>query len=212
MKIAFINGSPKIKESASSYILEELKTFLEQDGNIISEFCFRQPQLTVEEMEQFTEYNVFVFAFPLYVDGIPSHLLNCLVQLETIFAAMNRRDIMVYSLVNCGFYEAHQNKLALEMMENWCAKAGLKWGQGLAIGGGGMLISIKSVPMGHGPKRNFEKAFKQLANNILKCASGENIFINQSFPRILYKLGAEMGWRQSIKANGLKRNDLFLKK
>jgi hypothetical protein len=75
-----------------------------------------------------TECNVLVFAFPLYVDGIPSHLLNCLRKLEKFFGGLDKKDIMVYSLGNCGFYEGDQNKLAIEMMENWCAKAGLKWG------------------------------------------------------------------------------------
>ncbi|MEW9096463.1 MAG: hypothetical protein AB2417_15400 [Clostridiaceae bacterium] len=212
MKIAFINGSPKIKDSASGCILQELKAFLEQDSNIISEYCFRKPQLSIKEMEQLTEYNVLVFAFPLYVDGIPSHLLNYLLQLEMIFATIKEKDIIVYSLVNCGFYEGHQNKLAIEIMENWCAKAGLKWGQGIGIGAGGMLPGLKSVTIGHGPKKNLEKALKQLSNNILKGTSEENIFITANFPRVLYKLGAEMGWRQSIKSNGLKRKDLFMRK
>lgn len=212
MKIAFINGSPKIKDSASGCILQELKAFLDQDSNIISEYCFRKPQLSTKEMEKLTEYNALVFAFPLYVDGIPSHLLNCLIQLEMIFANMKEKDVIVYSLVNCGFHEGHQNKLAIEMMENWCAKSGLKWGQGIGIGAGGMLPSLKSVAIGHGPKKNLEKALKQLANNILKGASEESIFITANFPRVLYKLVVEMGWRQSIKANGLKRKDLFMSK
>lgn len=115
-------------------------------------------------------------------------------------------------MVNCGFYEGHQNKLALEMMENWCVKARLKWGQGIGIGAGGMLSGLKNVPIGHGPKKNLEKAFNQLTNNILNSSSEENIFVNANFPRILYKFAAEMGWRQAIKANGLKRKDLFLQK
>lgn len=212
MKIAFINGSPKFKESASGYILEELKSLLKDDSNIVSEYCFNKPQLSIEDMEQLKECNVLVFAFPLYVDGIPAHLLRCLVQLEEFFKGLSRTDIIVYSLVNSGFYEAHQNGLALEMMENWCIKSGLKWGQGLGIGGGGMLLSIKNVQAGHGPRKNFDMALNELAGNILGSIPKNNIFINPSFPRILYKLGAEMGWRHSIKENGLKRKDLFMKK
>lgn len=212
MKIALISGSPKVKDSASDYILQELKPFLGQDANIISEYYFRKPQLSAKEIEQLTESNILVFAFPLYVDGIPSHLLKCLIQLQKTFKNINRNDILVYSLVNCGFYEGYQNKLAIEMMENWCTKSGLRWGQGLGIGAGGMLASIKNVPIGHGPKKNLGRALKQLANNILKCTSEENIFITSNFPRVLYKVAAEAGWRQSIKANGLKKKDLFLKK
>lgn len=212
MKIAFINGSPKVKGSASGCILQDLKTFLKPDSNTICEYNFSKPQLSKEEMEQLVEYNILVFAFPLYVDGIPSHLLSCLSQLEEFFTTMERKEIIVYSFVNCGFYEGHQNRLAIEMVENWCEKAGLKWGQGIGIGAGGMLQSLQSVPIGHGPKKNMEKAFKLLVNNILKCTSGENIFITPNFPRIAYKLAAEMGWRQTVKANGLRRRDLNLKK
>lgn len=91
-------------------------------------------------------------------------------------------------------------------------KSGLKWGQGLGIGGGGMMTAIKNVPIGQGPKKSLGKAFRELANNILNGTSQENIFISPNFPRILYKLAAEMEWRKAIKANGLKRKDLSIKK
>ncbi|WP_346888390.1 hypothetical protein [Clostridium sp. UBA1056] len=42
--------------------------------------------------------------------------------------------------------------------------------------------------------------------------SGDNVFITENFPRFAYKLSGELGWRQAIRANGLKRKDLFLKK
>jgi len=212
MKIALINGSPKIKDSASDCVLQELKAFLEQHDNIIFEHHFRRPQLSTEEMKDLVKCVALVFAFPLYVDGIPSHLLNCLAELESFLLTLNKKEIKVYSLVNCGFYEGHQNKLAIEIMENWCVKSGLQWGQGVGIGAGGMLPSLKNVPIGNGPKKNLEKALKQIANNILKSTSEENIFITANFPRAAYKFAAEMGWRQSIKANGLKRKDLFWRK
>lgn len=210
MKIAFINGSSKTKDSASGCILNDLKPFLKD--NTISEYKFNKKKVTLEQMEELAKCDVLVFAFPLYVDGIPSHLLNCLIQLEKFFTQIEQKEIIVYCLVNCGFYEGHQNKLAIEMMESWCKKSGVKWGQGIGIGAGGMIISLKNVTIGHGPKKNLGKAFKMLSNNILKGTSEGNIFITANFPRILYKLAAEMGWRHLIKANGLKRKDLFFKK
>jgi len=212
MKIALINGSPKVTNSASGCLLQELKPFLQHDTNVISEHNFRKPQLSIEEMEQLAECNVLVFAFPIYVDGIPSHLLNCLMQLESFFSAKEEKDIIVYSIANCGFYEGHQAAIAIEMMKNWCIKAGLCWGQGVGVGAGGMLTSIKNVPIGYGPKKSLGAAFEKLAKNILEHSSGEDIFITADFPRTLYKLAAEMGWRKSIKANGMKKKDLSLKK
>lgn len=212
MKIALINGSPKIKNSASGCLLSELKTFLEHDNNTISEYYFRSPQLSEKVMHELEEFNVLVFAFPLYVDGIPSHLLNCLIQMEKFFSEIKEKDIIVYSLVNCGFYEGHQNTLAIEIMKNWCEKAELKWGQGVGIGAGGMITALKDVPIGRGPKKSLGLAFEKLTNNILKHSSGDDIFITANFPRIMYKFAAEMGWGKSIKANGLRRKDLFLRK
>lgn len=212
MKIALINGSPKSNNSVSECILQELKVFIESDNNMISEYNFRKPQLNAEEIEELAEQDVLVFAFPLYVDGIPSHLLNCLIQLEKAFIVANKKDILVYTLVNCGFYEGHQNRVAIEIMENWCTKVGLKWGQGVGIGAGGMFQSVKSVPLGYGPKKNLGVVIKQLSDNIQNCNMGENTFIKPNFPRFAYKLAAEMGWRSSIRANGLNRKDLFLKK
>lgn len=212
MKIAFINGSPKAKESASGCLIEDLKTLLVHDESLTSDFHLRKPILSGKDMEQMAECDALIFAFPTYVDGIPSHLLSCLSQLENFFLDIKEKDIFVYSLVNCGFFEGRQNAVAIEMMKNWCKKAGLKWGQGFGCGAGGMLLSIKKVPFEHWPKKKISKALKELSINVLNRTSGEDIYASVEFPRILYKLAGEMGWRQSIKANGLKRKDLFLQK
>jgi multimeric flavodoxin WrbA len=211
MKIALINGSPKNMESASGCLLQELKKFLGDDKEI-AEYSFRKPQLNEEEMEQVAESNALVFAFPLYVDGIPSHLLSCIMQLESFLSTIKEKDIVVYTLVNCVFFEGHQTALAIEMMKNWCKKAGLRWGQGIGMGAGGMLQSVKNVPAGYGPKKDLGEALSKLVKNISERSSGEDIFITANFPRFLYKLAAEMGWRKSVKANGLKTRDLHLRK
>jgi multimeric flavodoxin WrbA len=210
MKIALINGSPKRKDSASGLILEKFKAFVTGDDQIISELHFYQPQITAEEVEQLIDCDALVFAFPLYVDAIPSHLLRCLRQLEWVFTALNGREIMVYAIVNCGFYESEHNELALEMMENWSKRAGLKWGQGLALGTGGMLNMLERIQPGQGPFKKLKTVFTQLANEILNRSSAKTIYFTAVFPRFLYKLAAEAGWRKEIKANGLKKKDLFL--
>jgi multimeric flavodoxin WrbA len=212
MNIALINGSPKSKDSASGHVLKALKAFLEPDRNGFTEYSFRKSQVSEEEMKQLGQSDVLVFAFPLYVDGIPSHLLSCLVQLESFFTELCKKDILVYALVNCGFYEGHQNNIAIEMMKNWCAKAGLKWGQGVGIGSGGMLPMLNNIPIGKGPTRNLEAALKQVSGNVIQGMSSEDISITANFPRLLYKLAAEMGWRKAVKENGLKRRDLFMRR
>lgn len=106
MKVALINGSPKISGSASSAILQDLRSLLEADSNAICEYHFRKPVVSPTAVAALSDSDVLVFAFPLYVDGIPSHLLSCLVQLEQSLAKVNR-EITVYAVANCGFYEGH---------------------------------------------------------------------------------------------------------
>lgn len=110
LKIALINGSPKAKNSASEAALQALGAFMKDSE--ISKYDFRKPQLGFEHLKQLEEQEVWVLAFPLYVDGIPSHLLSCLAQLENHFKAQPTPKVTVYCLVNCGFYEGEQCGLA----------------------------------------------------------------------------------------------------
>ncbi|MEQ8197815.1 MAG: hypothetical protein ABRQ27_07405 [Clostridiaceae bacterium] len=206
-RIALINGSPKMKNSASACILEVLKKYLDNDN--IAEYNLRLPQ--TQDIEEICEREILVFAFPLYVDGVPSNLLNCLYQLEQ-HLKNKHAETVVYAIANCGFYEGKQSSIALDMMENWCIKSNVRWGQGIGIGGGGMMPMLNGKSAEKGPMKNTAAALKELANHIQEEKSAENLYVSPNFPRILYKMAAEMGWRQQIRANGLKRKDLFLRK
>lgn len=204
LRAAFINGSPKFKESASKCLLEDLKKYT--GGLDISELELHTAKLKEAEEEILLKSDVLVFAFPLYVDGVPSHVLHYLTRLEQLFQENN--NITVYAIVNSGFYEAHQNQYAIQIMKNWCAKAKLHWGQGVGIGGGGMLLSIRSVPPEAGPKKKLTVVLQQLARNIEEKKESQDCYVTPGFPRFLYKLSADLGWGQAIKANGLKPKDL----
>ncbi len=211
MKTALINGSPKAKNSASEYVLKALRPLLPNEHEIV-EYNFRKSTLSDYDLGQIAECDILVFAFPLYVDGIPSQLVNCLYQLETFINAKPTKKSTVYCLVNSGFYEGHQNAIALEIMKNWCEKARINWGQGVGIGGGGMLSRLVGIPDGQGPKKNLLIVLRAIANSISTGTTADDLYISPNFPRFAYKLGAEMGWLQQGKANGLKRKDLFMKK
>ena len=81
MKIALINGSPKINNSASGALLEDVKRYLGETIEVIN-FGFHSSGISKEVIEELKKIDVWVFSYPLFVDGIPGHLLSCLVQLE----------------------------------------------------------------------------------------------------------------------------------
>lgn len=208
MIVALINGSPKVKNSASRALLEDVKTYLLEKAEVI-ELTLRTATLPNEAKEVLAKADAWVFAFPLYVDGIPGHLLSCLVQLEELKVPTSQ--VQVYGIANCGFYEGVQNELALEVLENWCIKNGCTWAGGVGIGGGGSLGQLPKLPYGQGPKASVDFALHDLAESMLQGKTKENQFATVGMPRFLYKLAAQMGWRQAIKANGGKSRDLAKK-
>ncbi|WP_298483464.1 hypothetical protein [uncultured Ruminococcus sp.] len=205
MTIALLNGSPKIKESASRTLLSDLKTFF-PEGTKCVEIGLHSRNLPENEIELLFRADAWVFSFPLYVDGIPSHLLSILCELEEQYA--NHPEISVYGIVNCGFYEGIQTEFALQILQNWCVKAGYTWAGGVGVGGGGALPMLSEVKPGTGPKAPIDKTLQILADTIQSRKQTENHYVSVGMPRFLYKMAAQMGWRQMIRANGGKKKDL----
>ena len=205
MKVALINGSPKVNNSASKALLEDLKCYFSEKAEIV-EFGFHKTSISGEILEELGKVDAWVLAFPLYVDGIPAHLLSCLIQLQQ--ASLQNQNIHIYGIVNCGFYEGIQAEPALRILQNWCTKTGTIWGAGMGIGGGGALPMMPKMKLGQGPKAPIEKAMSMLADKMLRGEAHENMYVSVALPRFMYKMGAQFGWRQAIKANGGKKRDL----
>lgn len=210
MRIALVNGSPKVEKSASGILLGNLKEYLlGKRGNLEAEpleIGMHRRTVPEEALGKLTGAEAWVFAFPLYVDGIPGHLLSCLSQLEEAWRGSH--NVQAYGIVNCGFYEGIQAEPALELLGNWCGKTGFTWCGGVGVGGGGALGQMPSGEKGHGPWGPVDLALESLADRILQRESQGNQYVSVAFPRFLYKMAAQMGWRQMIKGNGGKRKDL----
>lgn len=203
MKIALIDGSPKIKGSVSGMLAEDLKSYLSSQAEI-SEFGMHKPVIPEDMQEELKEMDAWVFFCPLYVDGIPAHLLSCLVRLEKTCGS--NHEIHIYGVVNCGFHEGIQAEPALKILRNWCQKAGLSWGGGIGIGGGGGLGSMPKTE--RGPRAPVYKALRALAGTLIRREEQDNEYVSVAFPGFLYKIAAQAGWRQMIRANGGKIKDL----
>lgn len=118
MNISIINGSPKSGKSTSGLLIKYLLQEMEECNAEVFKCT-----LQTAELAKIACSDVLVLVFPLYVDSIPSQLLQLLIILEEL-KNLNH-DMMVYCIVNNGFFEGTQNYIAIQQIKNWCAAANL---------------------------------------------------------------------------------------
>ncbi len=135
MKTVFLNCSPKKRFCASAYFLFLQRIFV--SGEKVNE-KLRTTADHARVLEQIRDAQTVVFVLPLYVDGIPSHVLRFMEEMET-FCRGNGLNLRVYCIANNGFIEGKQNEPLMQVFENFCVRTGLAWGGGVGIGGGVML-------------------------------------------------------------------------
>lgn len=124
-----LNGSPRAPRSNSHQYAQLLCS--ELDGTC-TEYALlsKDWQAILPAMEDCTD---LVLVFPLYVDCLPSGMLEFLIWLQE-HPPVNRPTVHV--LINCGFVEPEQNNTALDILRLFCKQAGFPFGSSLSIGGG----------------------------------------------------------------------------
>ena len=135
MKTVFINCSPKKRFCASSYFLSLQRLFT---GGQKATEKLRAPTDYDRILAQLRSADAVVFCLPLYVDGVPSHVLRFMEAME-VFCRQNSLHLKVYCIANNGFIEGRQNEPLMQIFEHFCTRAGLSWSGGVGIGGGVML-------------------------------------------------------------------------
>jgi multimeric flavodoxin WrbA len=210
MKISFINGSPKNRNSVSGSLLKALENvILESDIAMnfdISNFKISSSNFDLSQYDAISQSDILVFAFPLYIDSVPSHVVKWLSLFENFFS---NKKIKVFAIINCGFYEGSQSKNAISIMKNWTNKANLIWGQGMGVGAGPMFFFEKMIKSNG---KDIIDGLKRLHAVIFtKGSSEDDIYTIPNVPRFVYKLSSENAWRQAIRKNGGNPKDLSKK-
>lgn len=135
MKTVLINCSPKKSFSASAYFISLQRLFVK--GEKVTE-KLQNKKDHGRILEELRNADSVVFCLPLYVDGIPSHVLHFLKEAE-MFCKENELHLKVFCIANNGFIEGKQNEPLMQNFENFCVRAGIFWCGGVGIGGGVML-------------------------------------------------------------------------
>jgi len=135
MKTVFINCSPKKRFCASAWFLSLQRLFVR--GEKVTE-KLRTPADHARILSELNDAQAVVFCLPLYVDGIPSHVLRFMEEMEA-YCKKNSLHLSLYCIANNGFIEGRQNEPLMQSFEHFCSRTGLTWGGGVGIGGGVML-------------------------------------------------------------------------
>ena len=207
MKISIINGSPKAIKSNSEILGSYLSSLLKE--NEIKEYYSIYARLDDKIKNEIHNSDILIFLFPLHVDGIPSNLLKLLVKFEE--EKVVKSETKIYCIVNNGFYESKQNRLAIFQMKNWCEKVNARWGQGIGVGAGELLPHLKKYPLGRGPLKNLGKVLDKFSANILTLKSDEDIYINPNWLKSLYFFQGTISWILKGRKNNLRVRELFRK-
>ncbi|MDR0585557.1 MAG: NAD(P)H-dependent oxidoreductase [Treponema sp.] len=209
MKIIIINGSQKSGESNTGIILNELNSLIRKEHKVIN-YVLGSKKIASELYKEIITGDVIVFAFPLYIDSIPSNALKMLIDIEDFLKKGGVQDIVMYAIINNGFYEGKQTRIAFEIIQNWCEHTGIRFGGGIGQGAGEMIGATKNMPLSKGPFNNLGRELKFLMEKIEVKETFETKYLSPCFPRFLWRFMAKHTfWHPMAYKNKLKKKDLI---
>lgn len=121
MKLLIFNASPKKRGGASQFFSGILRLFL--PSLVKKTVPLRSRKDFDHALSQLGSADAVCISFPLYVDGLPSHLAEFLSLAEEYCKARSLR-FRLYAIANNGFIEGQQNRTALRILESWCLHSG----------------------------------------------------------------------------------------
>lgn len=218
MKISLINGSPKTGTSCSGVLLNQLQQDVLDKGKpkvspeSFTIYRINQNPLSDMDVAEIAKSDIIVVAFPLYVDGIPSHMLAALYQLEKAFSKTSApQKTVFYGIINNGFSESHQNQHAANMLKLFCQRAGLSFGQVFAVGAGEMLRSMveMNVPFGKASLSYVKEDWDSFIDHIVEQKSAPSVFCSPKMPGWMFCIiGNHTFWNPSAKKNGITKKEM----
>ena len=210
MKISIINGSQKIGKSNTGIILDKLNDLLKEKHEV-KNYHSGINDFSNETLKDIISGDVIVLAFPLFADSIPSQTLKMLIELEKIVKRERVNNLIIYTIVNNGFYEGKQNHIALDIMKNWCDHTGIKFGGGIGQGAGEMIGATQDIPMNKGPFNNLGRALQAMTEKIELKEPFEITYLSPYFPRFLWKFMGTRFWHIRASKNGITKKDIIRK-
>lgn len=191
--ILILNGSPRAPRSNSkryaALFMNRCKVQCEYQNITKSNHA--------ELCEKMNEVSDVLLVFPLYADGLPVTLLDFLKTLET---CPPERKPVISVLINCGFFEYHQNDIAVRMVELFCRQNGYRFGSVLKIASGEAILDTPFCGL---VKRKLE----QLAAAIVQ-GKARVLHVSMPLTRGMFVRASTRYWVSYGKKNGVSREQM----
>lgn len=212
-------GSPKGKASSSYALGGYLVRKLEAGGMEVEEMTVHAALQSTENLHRLHKAvdsaDLFVVAFPLYVDQLPAPLIQILELVAerrtgtfgvTPWAGPLLQKLAV--IVQCGFPEARQNQPAVDIMRQFANQAGFEWAGALSMGMGG-AVGRRPLEKAGGMLRNVVKALDRTAASLSAGGAVPDeataLMAHPLMPRWLYLPAANWDWRRQMKKHGVRK-------
>lgn len=212
---ALLVGSAKVRgTSLSENLAAAIRHRLEQSGvEVQTRFAvdFLHDARAAATAHEMAAADLFVLVSPLYVDALPALATRAL---SLIAEARSGRELSgrCAALINCGFPEPEHVRTALRIVRHFSASAGYGWSGALPLGGGGVVAPLTPVDEQHGPADHVRAALDRAVADLVSGGPVSREAIEEmarpAMHDMLYRLGADLGWRYRAHTNGLSQAQL----
>lgn len=206
-KVCFVNGSPRGRKSSSMGLIASVGSLLSPQKSEVREITIVESVSCNQQEQDFRlllGMDSIVFVFPLYIDAIPSSMLDYLWHFDEYVKSHPTEQTMprLYVIVNNGFVEGEQNINAVQIMRNFASKTGFRWGFGIGIGAGEFVKETKdTIPLKSKLKRSIYEALLKMTESIEMNTIPiyKDMFVKPAFPRAFFMVVANFHWIQASK-------------
>lgn len=226
-----IVGSPKIKHRSTSSILGEYLIEIMKAGGWKTEELTLKGSLNREKGQAelcsaVDRSDLIILAFPLYIDALPFLVTKAF---EVIFRHKNalriKKPQSIFTIINNGFPEFHQNALALAICRSFADQCGMSWagslamGAGEAVGGGQKLTQPKrSGPPVRHVIGALDKAGADLVQGRVVSLDAQSLISNTPIPivsfgiwRWIFSKSGGQSWKKQALENGITKEEMYVK-
>jgi len=216
-RVVLVSASPKVDQdwAVSAFLAKHGETILEDERITVESIMVRSTLLhhqTEQAFESLQSADAIVIIFPLYFFCMPAMLTRFLQDFAAKYPSC-KNPSSVYAIVNCGFPEPEINQEAMRVIEQFSIQTGRSCGGGVMIGGGGMVIAAKDAPFMRPIFEQIDGLLARVKQNAISDQQAESRIasVAPKFPKFLYFIGGNAGWKSMARKNHLRPKELYRK-